>query len=154
LLAPLKLHQRDSQHPLVPLARALDGTDLLLVMPPTDHSLATEPASHNNGPTEDALLPVLRDITSGLVEPHAAGTDPRARPIKIPDVDTSCSSSHQPPASAAKMFQLLDPAVTFHNPKRSQGASAPKLTLPAARRRDEVDRRAGPDAYGWQPTDR
>jgi serine/threonine protein kinase len=56
-----------------PLRSAIADVDLLLVMPLAERSLATEPASHQNGVAEDALLPVLRDITSGLVEPHAAG---------------------------------------------------------------------------------
>jgi serine/threonine protein kinase len=69
----LKLHRQDSQHLLVPLTWAIDGADLLLVMPLADHSLAAERADHENGRAEDALLPVLRDVTSGLVELHAAG---------------------------------------------------------------------------------
>lgn len=69
----LKLHWQDSQHLLVPLTWAIDGADLLLVMPLADHGLAVERASHENGLAEDALLPVLRDITSGLAELHAAG---------------------------------------------------------------------------------
>lgn len=69
----LKLHRQDSQHLLVPLSWAIDDVDLLLVMPLADRSLATELADHQNGLAEDALLPVLRDITTGLVELHAAG---------------------------------------------------------------------------------
>ena len=69
----LKLHQQDSQHLLVPVAWARDGADLLLVMPLADRSLAAERASYEKGMADDALLPVLRDITSGLVELHATG---------------------------------------------------------------------------------
>lgn len=69
----LKLRQQDSQHLLVPLTWTIDGADLLLVMPLADHSLAAELAGHENGLAEEALPPVLRDITSGLVELHAAG---------------------------------------------------------------------------------
>lgn len=69
----LKLHQQDSPHLLVPLSWAIDDADLLLVMPLADRSLAAELASHQNGLAEDALLPVLRDITSGLVDLHTAG---------------------------------------------------------------------------------
>lgn len=67
----LKLHQQDSQHLLAPLSWAVDDADLLLVMPLAERSLAA--VSHQNGLAEDALLPVLRDITCGLVELHAAG---------------------------------------------------------------------------------
>jgi hypothetical protein len=69
----LKLHQQDPQHLLVPLSWAIDDADLLLVMPLADHSLAAELARNQNGLAQDALLPVLRDITSGLVELHAVG---------------------------------------------------------------------------------
>jgi hypothetical protein len=68
----LKLHQQDSQHLLVPLTWAIDGADLLLVMPLADRSLA-ERASYESGQAEDTLLSVLRHIASGLVELHAAG---------------------------------------------------------------------------------
>jgi serine/threonine protein kinase len=68
----LKLHQHDSQHLLAPLAWAIDGADLLLVMPLADHSLAAELGRHPDGMAEDVLLQVLRDIASGLVEPHTA----------------------------------------------------------------------------------
>jgi hypothetical protein len=69
----LKLHRQDSQHLLVPLSWAIDDIDLLLVMPLADRSLATELAEHQDGLAEDALLPVLRDVATGLVELHAAG---------------------------------------------------------------------------------
>lgn len=73
LQAALKLHPQGSRHPLVPLSCAIDDADPLWVTPLANHRLSAELASQENALAEGAFLPVLQDITSGLVEPHAAG---------------------------------------------------------------------------------
>lgn len=73
LQTALKLHPQGSQHPLVTLSCATDDADPLRVMSLANHSLAAKLASQENALVEGALLSVLRGITSGLVEPHAAG---------------------------------------------------------------------------------
>lgn len=69
----LKLGQRPPQRLVAPLTWAVDGEDLLLVMPLADRSLADELAEHRGGLSEGVQLAVLRDITTGLAQLHSAG---------------------------------------------------------------------------------
>jgi hypothetical protein len=64
----LKVGQQTRQHLLAPLAWAIDGDDLLLIMPLADRSLAEALVDHPDGLDEESLLTVLRDVTAGLVE--------------------------------------------------------------------------------------
>lgn len=68
----LRLGEASRQYLLAPLTWAVDGTDLLLVMPLAERSLADELAEHPEGLADDAVVPILRDITTGLVELRAA----------------------------------------------------------------------------------
>jgi hypothetical protein len=66
------LGEASRQYLLAPLAWAVDGVDLLLVMPLAERSLADELAEHPQGLAEDYAATILRDITTGLVELRAA----------------------------------------------------------------------------------
>lgn len=61
------------RHLLVPFAAAVDGADLLLVMPLAQRSLADEIAAHPGGMEEAGVLDVLHDVTAGLIELLDAG---------------------------------------------------------------------------------
>lgn len=68
----LRLGDASRQYLLAPLTWAVDGTDLLLVMPLAERSLADELTEHPDGLTEDDVVPILRDIATGMVELRAA----------------------------------------------------------------------------------
>ncbi|MGH3709707.1 MAG: serine/threonine-protein kinase [Pseudonocardiaceae bacterium] len=68
----LRLGAASRQYLLAPVTWAIDGADLLLVMPLADRSLADELAQHPEELADEAVVPILRDIATGLVELRAA----------------------------------------------------------------------------------
>lgn len=73
LAIALKLGSQPTGHLLAPLAWAVEGDDLLLVMPLADRSLAHAVAGAPDGLAAEEQMVVLRDTTSGLAELYAAG---------------------------------------------------------------------------------
>ena len=68
----MRLSGASRQYLLAPNSWAIDGNDLLLVMPLAEHSLADLLAQHPDGLPEDEAVSILRDITTGLTELRAA----------------------------------------------------------------------------------